>query len=247
MTPLLQARGLSLSFGRLEALSNVDLLLGPGERHALIGPNGAGKTSLLNVLTGMLDAHRGHVLLDGQDVTRWSIDQRTRAGLVRTFQISSLFPSMTASATLALAICEREGLAGQWWRAISTPKPVLDEAAYWLERIGLAGVSHVPAAHLPHGQQRLLEIALALACRPRVLLLDEPAAGLSIAESHALLDVIHSLPEDVAVLLIEHDMKLVFGFAQTISVLAHGKLVACGPPDRIAADDQVRALYLGDA
>lgn len=247
MTALLQARGLTVSFGTLVAVNGVDLSLARGERHALIGPNGAGKTSLINGLTGVRRTQRGSVVLDGRDVTRWPVDQRTREGLVRTFQISSLFPGLTALATLALAVCEREGLAGQWWRGIRARKTVIDEAAYWLDRFGLAGVSHVPTAQLPHGQQRLLDIALALACRPRVLLLDEPAAGLSASESHAMLDVIKSLPGDVAVLLIEHDMNLVFGFAQTISVLAHGKLVACGTPDRIAADEQVRAVYLGDA
>lgn len=247
MNAVLQAQGLSLSFGRLAAVQDLDLSLAPGERHALIGPNGAGKTTLINVLTGALAADQGRVLLDGQDVTRWTVDQRTRHGLVRTFQINSLFPDLDGLASLALAICEREGLGGKWWRVLRRQKAVFDEAAYWLDTLGLADAGNVPVAQLPHGQQRLLEIALALACRPRVLLLDEPAAGLPAFESRALLDVIKALPGDMAVLLIEHDMDLVFGFAQTISVLAHGQVVARGTPGQIAADEQVRSLYLGPA
>lgn len=245
MNVLLQAQGLSVSFGQLAALQDLDLSLAPGERHALIGPNGAGKTTLINVLTGALAADQGRVLLKGQDVTGWTVDQRTRGGLVRTFQINSLFPDLTGLASLALAICEREGLAGTWWRALRRQKSVFDEAAYWLDRLGLGDIGHVPVAQLPYGQQRLLEIALALACRPQVLLLDEPAAGLPAYESRALLDVINALPADMAVLLIEHDMDLVFEFAHTISVLAHGQIVARGTPGQIAADEQVRTVYLG--
>lgn len=244
---LLQAQGLSLSFGRVAALQNLDLSIAPGERHALIGPNGAGKTTLINVLTGALSADRGKVVLGGQDVTSLAPDQRTRRGLVRTFQINSLFPHLTALDSVALAVCERQGLGGHWWRTLRRQQHVFDEAADWLNRFGLAGIAKLRVAHLPYGQQRLLEIALALACRPQLLLLDEPAAGLPTHESRAMLDVIKALPQDMAVLLIEHDMDLVFKFADTISVLDGGRMIAQGSPEQIAADQQVRTTYLGAA
>lgn len=243
MMPMLEARGLSVSFGRLMALQGVDLALAPGERHALIGPNGAGKTTLINVLTGAVAADEGTVMLDGRNVTGLATDQRVRQGLVRTFQVNSLFPGLTVHASLALAISEREGLGNQWWRRM--PKSVSDEAACWLDSMSLGNVAQHPVARLPYGQQRLVEIALALVCRPRVLLLDEPAAGLPADETRAMLDRINGLPGDMAVLLIEHDMGLVFGFAQTISVLAQGRVVARGTPEQIEADEQVRAIYLG--
>lgn len=246
MTALLEARGLSLSFGRLEAVRDLDFSLAPGERHGLIGPNGAGKTTLINLLAGALRPDRGTVVLDGHDVTACPVDQRTRQGLVRTFQVNSLFPELTALSSLVLAISERERLAGQWWSALRCKKHLFDEAAYWLDRFGLLADADLHVARLPYGQQRLLEIAVALACRPRVLLLDEPAAGLPASEGRAMLDVILSLPDDMAVLLIEHDMDLVFGFAQTISVLTDGQIVARGTPGQIAADEQVREVYLGD-
>lgn len=245
MTAALQAVGLSVSFGSLAAVRSLDLTLMHGERHALIGPNGAGKTTVINLLAGALAADRGIVTLDGNDITKYTPDERVRCGLVRTFQINSLFPELSAWSSLVMVISEREGLGSQWWRAPPREKHVLDEAGYWLNRLELLDVKDVPAAHLPYGQQRLLEIALALACRPRVLLLDEPAAGLPARESHAMLDVINALPDDITVLLVEHDMDLVFGFAQTISVLDHGQVIACGAPDHVAADEQVRAVYLG--
>lgn len=241
----LQARGLSLSFGSLAAVRGVDLTLVQGERHALIGPNGAGKTTLVNLLSGCLRPEHGGVFLEGRDVTRLGTDARARRGLVRTFQINSLFPNLTASLSLVLAICQREGMGANWWRSLRRQAHAFDEARYWLDQLGLADVGEVPARHLSYGQQRLLEIALALACRPRVLLLDEPAAGLSAYQSSALLEVVNALPGDITVLLIEHDMDLVFGFAGTITVLAGGQVVACGPPDQIASNARVRSLYLG--
>lgn len=242
---VLQARGLSLSFGSLAAVRGVDLTLTHGARHALIGPNGAGKTTLINLLSGRLAPDYGGVFLEGCDVTRLSTDARVRRGLVRTFQINSVFPGLTTSLSLVLAICEREGMGAHWWRSLRRQTHAFDEAGYWLDQFGLADVGEVPARHLSYGQQRLLEIALALACRPRVLLLDEPAAGLSAYQSSAVLDAVNALPADITILLIEHDMNLVFDFADTITVLADGQVVACGPPDRIASSAHVRSLYLG--
>lgn len=242
---MLRTSGLSLSFGSLAALHSVDLTLVQGARHALIGPNGAGKTTLINLLSGSLASQRGSVFLEGRDVTRLGVDARVRLGLVRTFQINSLFPDLTASLSLVLVICQREGLGTHWWRSLRRQTHVSDEARYWLDQFGLTDVGELPARQLSYGQQRLLEIALALACRPRVLLLDEPAAGLSAYQSSAVLDVVRALPGDITILLVEHDMNLVFEFADTITVLAGGQVVACGPPDQVASDTLVRSLYLG--
>lgn len=242
---MLRTSGLSLSFGSLAALHSVDLTLVQGARHALIGPNGAGKTTLINLLSGSLASQRGSVFLEGRDVTRLGVDARVRLGLVRTFQINSLFPDLTASLSLVLVICQREGLGTHWWRSLRRQTHVSDEARYWLDQFGLTDVGELPARQLSYGQQRLLEIALALACRPRVLLLDEPAAGLSAYQSSAVLDVVRALPGDITILLVEHDMNLVFEFADTITVLAGGQVVACGPPDQVASDTRVRSLYLG--
>lgn len=245
MNAVLQTLELSVSFGKLNAVHAVDLTLQRGERHALIGPNGAGKTTLINLLTGDVAPDRGVVLLDGDDVTRLATDERSRRGLVRTFQVNSLFPDLTPLLSLVLAICERQGVGSHWWSALRRQTAAFDEAAYWLNRLDLRDVADMPVTHLSYGQQRLLEIALALACRPRVLILDEPAAGLPAYQSRAMLDVINGLPDDITVLLIEHDMRLVFGFAHTISVLAQGEIMACGTPGQIAADPEVRRVYLG--
>lgn len=247
MSVVLEARDLTVSFGELNAVQAVNLALRHGERHALIGPNGAGKTTLINMLTGALAPDRGTVLLDGRDVTRLGLAARTRRGLVRTFQVSSLFPDLTPQLSLVLAICEREGVGNQWWHALRRQTHAFDEATYWLRQLDLADVTDTRVAHLTYGQQKLLDIALALACRPRVLILDEPAAGLPAYQSRAMLDVINALPQDISVLLIEHDMNLVFGFAQTISVLAQGELLVQGTPQQIAADPEVRKVYLGNA
>lgn len=241
----LQARALSVSFGKLAAVQDLDLTLARGERHALIGPNGAGKTTVINLLTGTLIPDHGTVLLGGTDVTRRGMDERARCGLVRTFQVNNLFPELTVLLSLVLVICERDGRAIRWWSALRRQKAAFDEAAYWLDRMDLVDVGDVRVDHLTYGHQRLLEIALALACRPRVLLLDEPAAGLPAYQSRAMLNVINRLPDDISVMLIEHDMNLVFGFAQTISVLNQGQVVARGTPEQIAADRLVRAIYLG--
>ncbi|MGK9232834.1 ABC transporter ATP-binding protein [Inquilinus limosus] len=246
MTAALETIGLVKRFGGLVATNDVSLRLEVGARHALIGPNGAGKTTFVNLLTGVLAPSGGRVLLDGEDITGLKPHLRVRRGLARTFQINQLFPEITPLDTIGLAVSERLGRGGDWWRAAGGKAEVLDEILAVAERFRLTDVLQARTATLPYGKQRLLEIATAFACRPRVLLLDEPAAGVPEAERQELLATIAELPPDVSVLLIEHDMDLVFSFADRISVLVNGALLTEGPPDVIAADPQVRAVYLGE-
>ena len=249
MTPILQTRDLCKRFGALPVTQSINLALEAGARHALIGPNGAGKTTLVNQLTGVLRPTSGSVLLDGHDVTRMPAEQRVRRGLSRTFQINTLFAHLTPLEAVAAAILERErdaiGFGGRWLRGVSRRRPQLDEAQALLDTLGLARDSGMPTHELAYGRQRILEIALALAARPRVLLLDEPAAGIPEGESDELFAVLDTLPADVAILLIEHDMSLVFRFATRITVLVGGAELVTGTPDAIAADPRVREVYLG--
>ena len=247
MTAALETIGLQKRFGGLVATNDVSLSIAVGARHALIGPNGAGKTTFVNLLTGVLAPSGGRVLLGGEDITGLKPHLRVRRGLARTFQINQLFPEITPLDTIGLAVAERLGRGGDWWRVAGGKAEVLDEILAIAERFRLADVLQERTATLAYGKQRLLEIATAFACRPRVLLLDEPAAGVPEAERHELLATIAELPQDVSVLLIEHDMDLVFSFADRISVLVNGTLLTEGPPDAIAADPQVRAVYLGEA
>ena len=242
----LETRNLTKRFGGLLATNDVSLKVSPGARHALIGPNGAGKTTLINLLTGVLRPGSGAVLLEGQDITRLAQHRRVARGLVRTFQINQLFAGMTPLETLGLAVSEQEGLGAQWWRPAGSRKAVLEQAVDILERFGLGSVMTDRTAQLPYGKQRLLEIALAFACRPRVLLLDEPAAGVPEDQRHEILALLGSLDRSVTVLLIEHDMDIVFSFADRISVLVAGGLLVEGTPQEIAADPQVKAVYLGE-
>jgi branched-chain amino acid transport system ATP-binding protein len=244
--PALEARGLVRRFGGLMATDNVSFAIESGARQALIGPNGAGKTTLINLLTGMLRPSAGAVLLRGEDVTSLSASRRVGRGLARTFQINQLFPDLTPAESLALAISERQGYGADFWRVIGARPEILGEIEDLLRRFGLVADYNRPTRLLPYGKQRLLEIALALACRPRVLLLDEPAAGVPEEERGDILDALAALPADVAILLIEHDMDLVFNFATRISVLVAGRLLCEGPPAEIAADARVRAVYLGE-
>ncbi|WP_026871392.1 ABC transporter ATP-binding protein [Inquilinus limosus] len=246
MTAALETIGLVKRFGGLVATSDVSLRLEVGARHALIGPNGAGKTTFVNLLTGVLAPSGGRVLLGGEDITGLKPHLRVRRGLARTFQINQLFPEITPLDTIGLAVAERMGRGGDWWRVAGGKAEVMDEILAVAERFRLTDVLQARTATLPYGKQRLLEIATAFACRPRVLLLDEPAAGVPEAERHELLATIAELPPDVSVLLIEHDMDLVFSFADRISVLVNGALLTEGPPDAIATDPQVRAVYLGE-
>jgi len=244
--PVLEARGLVRRFGALTATDDVSFAIEPGARQALIGPNGAGKTTLINLLTGVIKPNTGQVWLAGRDVTRLASSARVRLGLSRTFQINQLFPDLTPAESLGLAISERNGSGADFWRAAGSRPAIVAEIADLLMRFGLEAEMDLPTRKLPYGKQRLLEIALALAARPRVLLLDEPAAGVPEEERRDILAALAALPSDVAILLIEHDMDLVFNFAERISVMVAGRLLTEGAPEAIAADERVRAVYLGE-
>ena len=243
----LVACGVDKRFGSLVVAANVNLALPPGARHALIGPNGAGKTTLINLMTGMLRPDGGQILLGGDDVTALAPEQRVRRGLARTYQINSLFPHLTALESVTLAVCERRQIAQTWWRRLIAYREEIEEAHQILGALMLGAVCHRPARELAYGQQRLLEIALALASRPKVILLDEPAAGVPREESKELFAAIAGLSRDIAVLFIEHDMELVFRFASRVVVMVGGSILVEGTPAEIASDLQVRAVYLGKA
>ncbi len=245
--PALQTKELFKSFGSFVATNGVDLTVAAGGRHALIGPNGAGKTTLINLLTGFLSATSGEIFLDGKDITALPQHQRVKRGLARTFQINRLFADMTVLESVAMAVGERRGFGARFWRPIGRFGDVLDEAAQLIERLKLTDVATRRTRDLAYGKQRLIEIALALAAQPRVLLLDEPAAGVPTSESRELFDTLAQLPADVTVLLIEHDMDLVFRFADRISVLVGGAVLLEGTPDMVATDPLVREVYLGEA
>jgi branched-chain amino acid transport system ATP-binding protein len=242
----LRTSGLGINFGTFQAVSDVSLTLEPGARQALIGPNGAGKTTLINLLTGVLKPTAGSIFIGDQNITQLSCDQRARLGLVRTFQINTLFPRLTPLLSLTLAISEREGLGATWWRPIRRCPQVFEEARALLGHLQLGDVANVPVAQLAYGKQRLLEIALALAARPRILLLDEPAAGVPEGQSSELFEAIAQLPADICVLFIEHDMNLVFRFSRRISVLVAGRILTEGNPADISQNPEVRQVYLGN-
>jgi ABC-type branched-subunit amino acid transport system ATPase component len=244
--PILETIGLEKRFGGIIAAHGVSLTVEKGARHALIGPNGAGKTTVINLLTGVLKPTAGRIMLEGRDITGAAPHERVRLGMARTFQINQLFLDLTPLETIGLAVSERLGAGSDWWRLVGSKAAVTEEIAEIVERFRLADVMHERTAILPYGKQRLLEIALAFACRPRVLLLDEPAAGVPEAERHELLATIAALPKEVTVLLIEHDMDLVFSFADRISVLVNGALFVDGAPEEVARDPRVRAVYLGE-
>jgi ABC-type branched-subunit amino acid transport system ATPase component len=244
--PILQTIGLEKRFGGILATDDVSLSIEKGARHALIGPNGAGKTTVINLLTGVLRPTAGKVILAGNDITALRPHQRVRLGMARTFQINQLFLDLTPLETIGLAVSERLGHGSDWWRLVGSRSEVTEEIAEIVERFRLTDIMHERTAILPYGKQRLLEIALAFACRPQVLLLDEPAAGVPDAERQELLATIDELPADVTVLLIEHDMDLVFSFADRISVLVNGALLLDGTPDEVARDPRVKAVYLGE-
>ena len=245
MSVVLRTEGLVKRFGGVTAIDDVSLRLERGARHALIGPNGAGKTTLVDLLTGALRPTRGRVHLEDRDVTDLPQHRRARLGLVRTFQINQLFPDLTPLEAAVMVICRREGLDGVWWRSLGRDHGATDEAAALLESLAIADVMDEPTRTLAYGKQRLLEVALALACRPRVLLLDEPAAGVAHDEREEILAAIGALPSGVTLLLIEHDMDLVFRFAERIAVMVNGALLVEGTPEAIAADPRVREAYLG--
>ena len=247
MAIVLETLGLQKRFVGLKATDDVSFQLEQGARHALIGPNGAGKTTFINLLTGVLKPTAGTIRLGGVDITRMRPEQRVKLGLARTFQINQLFPAMTPLETLGLAVSERLGAGRDWWRAVGRSRSVVDEIVDIAGRFRLTDVLDERTASLAYGKQRLLEIAVAFACKPRVLLLDEPAAGVPEAERHELLATVAALPRDVSVLLIEHDMDLVFSFADRISVLVNGGLFMQGTVTEVANDPRVRAVYLGES
>jgi len=247
MSYALETRGLCKSFGGLRVTQSVNLCLAHGARHALIGPNGAGKTTLINLLTGNLRASSGAVLLNGEDISSISAHRRVRRGLSRTFQISQLFPQMTVMQAVTLAACQAE--ESSWLTRAAVPlanrRRAAENAYQTLQKLGLVPVAATLIGELSYGRQRLVEIALALATRPKVLLLDEPAAGIPEGESGDVIATLSALPKEVTVLLIEHDMDLVFRFADRISVLVSGALLTEGTPAEVAADARVREVYLG--
>ena len=247
MSIALETKGLEKQFGGLKVTRDLSLKIEQGARHALIGPNGAGKTTVINLLTGVLKPNGGRILLEGRDITDLPVHVRVLRGLSRTFQINQLYPDLTPIETVGLAVSERLGRGGDWWRVMGTREDVNAEITENLARFHLLDVMNEPTATLPYGKQRLLEIAVAIAAKPRVLLLDEPAAGVPESERHDILAVVAMLPRDVTVLLIEHDMDLVFSFADRISVLVNGALFAEGAPGEVARDDRVKAVYLGEA
>jgi branched-chain amino acid transport system ATP-binding protein len=242
---VLSTKGLDKSFGSLVVAQNVSITVPRGERYALIGPNGAGKTTLINLVTGMLRPDSGHILLGDEDITALRPDARVRRGLARTFQINTLFAQLTAVESVALAVLERDGHAHNWWRGLPRFEPAIEEAQGILTSLGMQSVAHRLTRELAYGQQRLLEIALALATRPRVLLLDEPAAGVPRDESAELFAAIANLSRDLTVLFIEHDMNVVFRFASRIIVMVGGRILVEGTPDEISRDERVREVYLG--
>jgi branched-chain amino acid transport system ATP-binding protein len=246
MPPVLETKGLVKQFGGIVATNDVTLSVEKGARHALIGPNGAGKTTIINLLTGVLRPTAGSIALEGKDITNLEPHKRVQLGIARTFQINQLFADLTPLETIGLAVSERMELGRQWWRLVGSKSVVVEESVDILQRFQLADVLDERTGNLPYGKQRLLEIALAIACRPRVLLLDEPAAGVPEAERRDILEAVASLPDDVTVLLIEHDMDIVFSFADRISVLVNGALFVEGPPHEVAADPRVKAVYLGE-
>lgn len=246
MNPALVLKGLNKQFGQIKVTQDVSLTLFPGARHALIGPNGAGKSTLVHQITGLLAPSSGVVLLNGQDVTRLSPERRVKLGLARTFQINSLFNNLTVAENIGLALSARHGLDGHLFRDITRDSALMDEAADLLTTLGLIDLAQRPLINLAYGQRRLIEIALALALKPKVLLLDEPVAGVPSTEGHRLFDLLDRLPEEVATLVIEHDMDLVFRFAKQITVLVEGAVLVEGDVESVRNDPRVRAVYLGE-
>jgi branched-chain amino acid transport system ATP-binding protein len=247
MTSALSTRGLSKQWGAFKANSEVTLSFAPGARHALIGPNGAGKTTFINLLTGVFPPTSGEVFLGDENITALPQHVRVKRGVTRTFQINTLFPGLTVLESVVLAICEREGRAGVWQRTVSQQREAVIEGQALLDTLHLTAEGATLTRNLPYGKQRLVEIALALATRPSILLLDEPAAGIPTGESAELFGVIAALPRDVTIVFIEHDMDLVFRFAERITVLVGGKVLTEGAPSEIASDPRVKEVYLGEA
>ena len=246
MTVALETRGLLKRFGGITPTNDVSIQLETGARRALIGPNGAGKTTLINLLTGVLEPTSGSIWLDGSDITQLAPHLRVRRGIVRTFQINQLFNELTPLQSLALTVSAQLGISGGWWKPLGADPRVAPLCEELLAQFRLADVMNQPVKHLAYGKRRLLEIATAIACAPRVLLLDEPVAGVPEGEREEIFDIINALPAEVSVLLIEHDMDLVFNFAKSVTVLVNGAVFAEGDVQAISNDPRVKAVYLGE-
>jgi len=243
--PLLETRNLIRRFGGLMATGDVSLSVMPGETHALIGPNGAGKTTLIAQLQGELPPSSGKILFRGQDITALPPHRRALMGLARSFQITSVLPDFTALENVRLAVQARQGHSFRFWRQADADRPLNAEAAEALERCGLADRLHLQAGLLSHGERRQLELAMALAMRPALLLLDEPMAGMGKQDGIRMTRLLAELKSDYAMLLVEHDMEAVFSLADRLSVLVQGRLIATGSVDEIRANPAVQAAYLG--
>jgi branched-chain amino acid transport system ATP-binding protein len=243
--PLLETRGLCKNFGALAAARDIDFRLDRGARHAVIGPNGAGKTTFVNLITGVLPPSSGTVLLNGRDITAVAQAERVKLGIARTFQINRLFRGLSVLENVYIAVSERLGAAPSMLQPAGKRQDVIDESMHLLERLKLHDHAQHRVSELAYGRQRLVELAIALGLKPEVLLLDEPAAGVPSTESHIILDAIEALPAQIGVLIIEHDMDVVFRFAERITVMVEGAILTEGVPQDIAKDERVRAVYLG--
>jgi ABC-type branched-subunit amino acid transport system ATPase component len=243
----LETRALSRSFGALKAVRDIDFKLDAGARHALIGPNGAGKTTFINLLTGVLPPSNGRVLLKGRDITTAAQAERVKLGIARTFQINRLFRGLSVLENVCIAVAERVGAAPSMFYPAGWRTDVIDESMQLLQTLKLADAASRRVSELPYGRQRLVELAITIGLKPEVLLLDEPAAGVPSAESHVILDALERLPKNIAVLIIEHDMDVVFRFAKRVTVMVSGAIFAEGTPREIEANQEVRAIYLGQA
>jgi branched-chain amino acid transport system ATP-binding protein len=243
----LETQALSRQFGALKAVQQINFKLDAGARHALIGPNGAGKTTFINLLTGVLSPSQGRVLLGGRDITATTQAERVKLGVARTFQINRLFRGLSILENVCMAVTERLGAAGSMFYPAGKRSDVIDESMELLQILKLADVARHRVSELPYGRQRLVELAITIGLKPEVLLLDEPAAGVPSAESHIILDAVERLPAQIAVLIIEHDMDVVFRFAKRVTVMVSGAIFAEGTPREIEANPQVREVYLGQS
>jgi ABC-type branched-subunit amino acid transport system ATPase component len=245
--PLLETRALCRNFGALAAARDIDFRLEAGARHALIGPNGAGKTTFINLLAGVVQPTAGAILMKGRDITGVAQAERVKLGIARTFQINRLFRRLSVLENVCIAVAERVGAAPSMFRPAGMRRDVVEESMHLLDTLKLTADATHRISELPYGRQRLVELAIALGLKPEVLLLDEPAAGVPSAESHIILDAIDGLPRNIGVLIIDHDMDLVFRFAERITVMVSGAVFASGSPREIGANPDVRAVYLGQA